>query len=115
MSKTPVILQSDSGESGAICLAMVLGHYSSYPQLNIIKTACSSNNNEILPENLIKVASRFGFDTEYNTNSIEEVSISSPIIIKTTNDKYFLIIKKILIVMKSTIQKKEIKRFLMKN
>tara|TARA_B110000003_G_C16653042_1_gene535129 strand:+ start:2511 stop:4661 length:2151 start_codon:yes stop_codon:yes gene_type:complete len=94
MSKTPVILQSDSGESGAICLAMVLGHYSSYPQLNIIKTACSSNNNEILPENLIKVASRFGFDTEYNTNSIEEVSISSPIIIKTTNDKYFLIIKK---------------------
>ena len=94
MSKTPVILESDSGESGAICLAMVLGHYNSYPKLNIVKRACSNNKNEISPENLIKVASRFGFDTEYNTNSIEELSLSSPIIIKTTSAKYVLITKK---------------------
>ncbi len=94
MSKTPVILESDSGESGAICLAMVLGHYNSYPKLNIVKRACSNNKNEISPENLIKVASRFGFDTEYNTNSIEELFLSSPIIIKTTSAKYVLITKK---------------------
>ncbi len=94
MSKTPVILESDSGESGAICLAMVLGHYNSYPKLNIVKRACSNNKNEIFPDNLIKVASRFGFNTEYTTNSIEELSLSSPIIIKTTSEKYVLIAKK---------------------
>lgn len=94
MSKTPVILESDSGESGAICLAMVLGHYNSYPKLNIVKRACSNNKNEIFPDNLIKVASRFGFNTEYTTNSIEELSLSSPIIIKTTSEKYVLIEKK---------------------
>tara|TARA_B100001059_G_scaffold50376_1_gene43486 strand:+ start:4765 stop:6915 length:2151 start_codon:yes stop_codon:yes gene_type:complete len=95
MSKTPVILESDSGESGAICLAMVFGHYNSYPKLNIVKRACSNDKNEISPENLIKVASRFGFDTEYNTNSIEELSLSSPIIIKSTSGKYILVTKKI--------------------
>ena len=93
MNKTPVFLESDNGESGAICLAMVLGYYGSFPKLNIVKTACNVGNDEILPENLYKTALHFGFNAKYNTNTLEDISLASPIIIKTTSGEYILIIK----------------------
>jgi NHLM bacteriocin system ABC transporter peptidase/ATP-binding protein len=94
MNGTPLILESDKGQSGAICLAMVLGRFGSFPKLNVVKTACGVNDDEILPENLIKVASRFGFDTHVKTGSVEELEINSPIIVRTTAGKYLLVVKK---------------------
>jgi NHLM bacteriocin system ABC transporter peptidase/ATP-binding protein len=93
MNKTPVFLESGNGESGAICLAMVLGYYGSFPKLNTIKNACNVGNDEILAKNLHKTALRFGFNAKDNTNALEEISIVSPIIIKTTSGKYVLITK----------------------
>ena len=93
MNKTPIFLESGIGESGAICLAMVLAYYGSFPKLNTVKTACNASNNEILPENLYKTASHFGFIAKYNTNKTIDISIDSPIIIKTTSGVYILIIK----------------------
>lgn len=93
MNKTPVFLESDKGHSGAICLAMVLGYYNSYPKLNVVKTACNTGNDEILPENLNKAALCFDFNAKINTNSLESLSVVSPIIIKTTSRKYLLITK----------------------
>lgn len=94
MNKTPVILESDKGQSGAVCLAMVMGHFGSFPKFNIVKTACDVNEDEMLPENLIKAASRFGFNTKKNTDSLQELSVESPIIIKATSGKFILITKK---------------------
>lgn len=95
MNKTPVILESDRGQSGAICLAMVLGHYGSYPKLNVVKSACGVNDDEILPENLIKVALRFGFNTTHDNVEFDQLKITSPAIIKTTSGKYILVTKKL--------------------
>ena len=93
MNITPVFLESDKGQSGAICLAMVLGYYNSYPKLNVVKTACNTGSDEILPENLNKAALRFNFNAKINTNSLENLSVVSPIIIKTTSEEYLLITK----------------------
>ena len=93
MNKIPVILESDDGQSGAICLAMVLGYYGSFPKLNLVKSACGVSDDEILPENLTKAASRFGFTTKDNTGDFEEIPVPLPIIIKTTSGKYALITK----------------------
>jgi len=93
MRKTPVILESEKGESGAICLAMILGYYDSFPKLNVVKEACNVSNDEILPENLITTALRFCFNAKYDTNALEEISVVSPIIIKTNSGKYVLITK----------------------
>lgn len=93
MKKTPVFLESDKGNSGAICLAMVLGHYGSFPKLNTVKTACNADNNEILPENLHKVALRFGFKAKQTAITLDELTVKSPIIIKTNYGNYVLIIK----------------------
>ena len=68
MNITPVFLESDKGQSGAICLAMVLGYYNSYPKLNVVKTACNTGSDEILPENLNKAALRFNFNAKINRN-----------------------------------------------
>ncbi|NQW36173.1 MAG: ATP-binding cassette domain-containing protein [Flavobacteriales bacterium] len=93
MRKTPVILESEKGESGAICLAMILGYYDSFPKLNVVKEACNVSNDEILPENLITTALRFCFNVKHDTNALEEISVVSPIIIKTNSGKYALITK----------------------
>ena len=94
MNKIPIILESDKGQSGAICLAMVLGAYGSFPKLNVVKDACDVNEDEILPENLIKTASRFGLQINSKKSSLNELKISSPTIIKTKAGKYILIVKK---------------------
>ena len=91
MKRTPVFLESSKGESGAICLAMVLGHFGSFPSLNVIKSACSSNGNEILSENLHQTAIAFGFTVKENSNSFEEISVDSPVIVKLKGNKYVLI------------------------
>ncbi|MDC1435061.1 peptidase domain-containing ABC transporter [Flavobacteriaceae bacterium] len=93
MRRTPVFLESSKGESGAICLAMVLGHFGSFPKLNIIKSACSSNGNEILSENLYQTAIAFGFNAKHRSNSFEEISGDSPVIVKLKGNKYVLITK----------------------
>jgi len=94
MNKPPVILESDKGQSGAICLAMVLGAFGSYPKLNTIKSACDVNDDEILPENLVKTATRFGFEAKTKSTSLEDLKLKSPVILYTKSGKYILIVKK---------------------
>ncbi|MBT3588497.1 MAG: ATP-binding cassette domain-containing protein [Flavobacteriaceae bacterium] len=93
MNKTPVYLISDKGQSGAICLAMILAHYGSFPKLNTVQTACNSGTNEVAPKNLQEAAIRFGFNVKLGTTSIEKISVVNPIIIKKTSGKYILITK----------------------
>lgn len=94
MYKIPIILESDQGQSGAICLAMVLGAYGSFPKLNVVKYACDVSEDEILPENLVKTATRFGFNTQVQTGTISELKTKTPIIFKTNSGKYVLLVKK---------------------
>ena len=92
--KTPIFLQSSQGESGAICLAMLLGHYGSFPKLNTVKSACDVGNDEMPIENLLETAQRFGFDTEYSKSDIENIPTSSPSIIRTKSGKFLVLVKK---------------------
>ncbi len=94
MGKTPIILESNKGESGAICLAMVLGAFGSFPKLNLVKNACNDNGNEILPENLAKVAAKFGLDALVKTGSFNELKVNTPLIIKVNSGKYLVVVKK---------------------
>ncbi|MEQ6123374.1 ABC transporter transmembrane domain-containing protein [Pseudotenacibaculum sp. MALMAid0570] len=92
--KTPIFLQSNQGESGAICLAMLLGHYGSFPKLNTVKSACDVGNDEIPVKNLHETAIRFGFNAEHSKSEIEKISSSAPFIIKTFSGKFLLVVKK---------------------
>lgn len=94
MKKTPVFLESGKGESGAMCLAMVLGYFKSFPKLNVVKNACSCDGNEITPENLYQACLNFGFTAKQTSQSIEKISLDSPIIIRLKSDKYVLVSKK---------------------
>lgn len=87
--KTPVILQSSKGESGAICLAMVLGHYESFPKLNLVKEACDTGSGELSPENFPAVAQRFGFKTRTSKNTS---TASEPFIVEKQNGGYALVV-----------------------
>ena len=94
MKKTPVFLESGKGESGAICLAMILGYFKSFPKLNVVKNACSCDGNEITPENLYQACLNFGVTAKQTSQSIEKISLDSPIIIRLKSDKYVLVSKK---------------------
>ncbi len=91
--KIPVLLQSNQGESGAICLAMLLGYYGSFPKLNTVKNACNVGNDEIAPENLHKTAERFGCNAEQSAKSLEQLPKASPVILKTNSGKYIVLVK----------------------
>ena len=94
-SKTPLFLQSNSGESGAICLAMLLGHYGSFPKLTEVKSSCDCGNDEIEAEHLLSVACQFGFIAESRQLSFNELGKQgSPSILLTTSGKFILLIKK---------------------
>lgn len=92
--KTPIILQSNQGESGAICLAMLLGHFGSFPKLNVIKSACNVGNDEIKAENLLETVQRFGLQANTNTNNLESFPVKFPAIVQTTNGRFILLVKR---------------------
>mgnify|MGYP001627861942 CR=1 FL=1 len=91
--ETPVFLQSSKGESGAICLAMLLGHYGSFPKLNVVKSACDAGTDEISPDNLVAVAKRFGLNTQESAIDVSNFSKKTPFIIQTTTGSYVVVVK----------------------
>ena len=94
-SSTPVFLQSKPGESGAICLAMLLGHYGSFPNLADVKNSCDCGNDEIEPAHLLTAASRFGFATDLLPLSFADLDRQPrPLILPTASGKFLLLVKK---------------------
>lgn len=95
VSGTPLFLQSNSGESGAICLAMLLGHFGAFPKLTEVKDSCDCGNDEIEPMHLLEASRRFAFDANLLTLSLHELEKQScPFIIPTVAGKYILLVKK---------------------
>lgn len=93
--KTPLFLQSNSGESGAICLAMLLGHYGSFPKLAEVKNSCDCGNDEIEPVNLLEASRRFGFDADFLQLPFNELKNQAcPFILPATSGKFILLVKK---------------------
>lgn len=95
VSGTPLFLQSNTGESGAICLAMLLGHYGAFPKLTEVKNSCDCGNDEIEPTHLLETSRRFGFDANILQLSFDELKKqNSPFIIPTTSGTFILLVKK---------------------
>lgn len=94
-SATPVFLQSKPGESGAICLAMLLGNYRSFPTLTDVKNSCDCGNDEIEPAHLLTACLRFGFKADILTLPFDKlIRQSVPLILPTTSGKFLLLVKK---------------------
>ena len=94
-STAPILLQSKNGESGAVCLGMLLGHFGAFPNLTEIKIACDVGDDEILPENLLKSAEQAGLDAELLEWSYGEIKEDDlPLMIYGSNSKYFLLVRK---------------------
>ena len=92
-SEHPAIIQSRAGESGAVCLAMVLAHYKSYPKLSEVKQACGFEGGELPLDHLLIIAKRIGFDVEQPKTSPEGLSKQTlPVIIKTKAEKYLMVV-----------------------
>ncbi len=90
----PIYLQSKSGESGAVCLAMLLAHFKSFPNLTDVKNAFDNSNEEVPPEHLLAASERFGLVSKLiNITTKEIVQYSPPLIIMTTTGKYVLLVK----------------------
>lgn len=95
-SSTSVFLQSKPGESGAICLAMLLGHYRSFPTLTDVKNSCDCGNDEIEPAHLLTASSRFGFKAEILPLPFDKlIRQTMPLILPTTSGKFLLLVKKV--------------------
>ncbi len=95
MSTTPVFLQSKPAETGPVCLAMLLGHYGSFPKLTDIKNACGSANDEIPPEHLLIVSRNFGLEAEILKLPFTELAQHRfPLLLTSESGKYILLVKR---------------------
>lgn len=94
-NQTPVYLQSNEGESGAICLAMLMGYFRSYPNLTEIKSAFDGSHDEVAPEHLRKVSERFGLTPKLISLSLNQLhDQENPVIIQIKSGGYKLFIRK---------------------
>ncbi|MCP4047913.1 MAG: ATP-binding cassette domain-containing protein [Gammaproteobacteria bacterium] len=88
----PVFLQSKSGESGAISLAMLLANYESFPNLTDVKIACDSADNEMPLEHLLEASCQFNFDAEIIDLEVDTLGDQQmPLIAGTKSGKYILL------------------------
>ncbi len=89
-------MQSSFGESGAMCLAMLLGHYGAFPKLTEVKKSCGCENGEIATPHLLDVLRKFGLDASSKKLSLDELTRrhDGPCIIATVSGTFLLLVKK---------------------
>ncbi|MCK4712409.1 MAG: ATP-binding cassette domain-containing protein [Marinosulfonomonas sp.] len=85
-------MQSREGESGPVCLAMLLAAYRSFPKLTNVKSACGFSGRNIAIENLYSVATEFGLIGSHQSGGIDDLkSQKLPVIIQTHRGNYLLL------------------------
>lgn len=87
-----VIMQSREGESGPVCLAMLLAAFGSFPKLTDVKSACGFGGHNLAIENLHSVATKFGLTGGHQSGGIDDLeSQKLPVIIQTLHSNYLLL------------------------
>jgi NHLM bacteriocin system ABC transporter peptidase/ATP-binding protein len=90
----PVIMQARQGESAAVCLAMLLAHFGSFPKLVDVKLACGFQNDELDADNMLAVARRFGLDAQALALRPGQLAGERlPLLIRSRQGRYLLLVK----------------------
>src|SRR5262245_2074794 len=62
--KTPVVLQMNSVECGAACLAMILGHFGRKTRLEECRARCDAGRDGVKAQTIVVAAREFGLRTK---------------------------------------------------
>ncbi len=88
-----VIMQSREGESGPVCLTMLLAAFGSFPGLADVKSACGYGRTDIAIENLHSVATGFGLTGQVQTGGVDDLrGEKTPLIIQTGSGSFLLLV-----------------------
>jgi ATP-binding cassette subfamily B protein len=91
--RVPVILQMDSVECGAACLAMVLCHFGRKTRLEECRTKCDPGRNGVTVQTIVKAARQFGLSTRaYSLRAPDVRELHLPCIIHW-NYNHFVVLE----------------------
>lgn len=91
--KTPVMIQMDSSECGAVVLAMMLAYFHRYVPSSEVREACGVSRDGSKAINIIKAARKYGLEAHGLQLSLEAVQELPPPFIVYWQFNHFLIVE----------------------
>ena len=90
---TPIIVQMETTESGAVALAIVLGVYGLFLEQDVLRKACGTGRDGAAPENVVKAANSFGMTAELHDdiNTAKLLTLPAPLIALTEGGQYVVV------------------------
>lgn len=90
--RIPVVLQMNSVECGAACLAMVLGHFGRKTRLEECRSKCDAGRDGVTARTLIAAARQFGLHAKaYSLKSPDFTGVPLPCILHWTRNHFVVL------------------------
>ncbi len=91
--KTPTVLQTSPQESGAACLAAVLGGYGRHVAISETAPVCASASGVSDPEDLVRAARAFGLDASLHECAVSDLALLPTPLIAQCGQGRFLVLE----------------------
>lgn len=85
------LIQMQPGESGAVCLSMILAYYGSFPPREKINELCGVTNNGVSEEKLLSATRQLGMEVSVSNKMSNLRDANLPCIIALTNNRYMVV------------------------
>lgn len=91
--RTPTIVQMESTESGAVALAIMLGSYGLFVELDDLRRACGVGRDGVAPDHLVAAAEQYGMEATLHDgiNLAELLTYPTPMIALLEGGQYVVV------------------------